>query len=202
MAGEAPISDADNKKRIRLFEAAEPLFGRYGYRKTTIEEICQAAGASKRTFYELFRNKGDLFGHLLLHICEIHIERWRRDLPDSLDPKARIVSYIDLYAGTLATQPLLRQLFTQDGAAAFGHALGEALQSPIISILAEIIEEGVACGQFRPMDPQAAVWLVSAVLDSMYFLIPEWTNIDGASDNPVLAEETRRFILAGLGCRE
>jgi len=43
-------------KRGRFFSTAEPLFERFGYRKTTIEDVCRAAGMSKRTFYELFKD--------------------------------------------------------------------------------------------------------------------------------------------------
>ena len=66
------------QKHTRLFEAAEPLFVRYGYRKTTVEEICRSAGVSKRTFYDLFRDKADFFGHLMLHVSEVEIEQWSR----------------------------------------------------------------------------------------------------------------------------
>ncbi len=191
---------AADSKRSRFYEAAEPLFVRFGYRKTTIEEICKAAGASKRTFYELFDDKADLFGHLILHVSETEIERWRRDLPDGLDPRGRIVSYIELYAGALATRPVMRIMFSEDMSAVFGRVLDEALQSPIMAILGEIVEEGIACGQFRPMRTEAAIWIVSSILDTMYFLMPGWGSVKGASEDPALAEETRNFVLAGLGC--
>jgi AcrR family transcriptional regulator len=36
---DSPYGDID-PKRLRFFEAAEPLFERFGFRKTTVEDIC------------------------------------------------------------------------------------------------------------------------------------------------------------------
>jgi len=44
-------------KRQGLMEAGEELFSKFGARRTTVEEVCRAAGVSKMTFYKHFRNK-------------------------------------------------------------------------------------------------------------------------------------------------
>ncbi len=41
--------------------------------------------------------------------------------------------------------------------------------------------------------------LIFALLDSVYVLFPGLMGIPGALDDPVLAEETKQFILKGLG---
>ena len=46
--------------RERLIDAAVGLFGRLGFRATTIEQIAVAAGANRATFYLHFRSKEDV----------------------------------------------------------------------------------------------------------------------------------------------
>lgn len=47
--------------RERIFNAATTLFARYGYRRTTMEDIASEAGLSRTSLYLQFRNKEDIF---------------------------------------------------------------------------------------------------------------------------------------------
>lgn len=58
------ITDKPRKLR-QIFTTAEQLFQRYGFRRVTIEEICQQASVSKMTFYKYFTNKGELIRYML-----------------------------------------------------------------------------------------------------------------------------------------
>lgn len=52
------------KKKTQIIAAAESLFTKFGIKKVTVEEICQAAGASKMTFYKYFPNKIELVKYM------------------------------------------------------------------------------------------------------------------------------------------
>lgn len=54
-------------RRLLLFKAAANLFTRYGFRKTSVEDIAGAAGVSKGSLYLEFRNKEELFEALVRH---------------------------------------------------------------------------------------------------------------------------------------
>lgn len=49
------------EKRATFLEAAERLFIEKGYENTSIEDIVKAAGITKRTLYQYFQNKEDLY---------------------------------------------------------------------------------------------------------------------------------------------
>ena len=53
-----------SKKREATLLAAKDLFWRYGFRKVTVEEICEQEKVSKMTFYKMFPNKLDLAKHV------------------------------------------------------------------------------------------------------------------------------------------
>jgi len=52
------------KKKTQIIAAADQLFKQFGFKKVTVEEICQVAGSSKMTFYNYFANKNELIKHL------------------------------------------------------------------------------------------------------------------------------------------
>ena len=78
------MSDDVRQKQDRFYEAATPLFDRFGYRKTTVEEICRAAGMSKRTFYDLFDDKEHFFAELTMAGMNRAVEEWPPMFGDAL----------------------------------------------------------------------------------------------------------------------
>lgn len=52
-------------RRARLVEAAEAIFLERGYAEATMDDVAQQAGMSKKTLYQLFDGKSDLFRALL-----------------------------------------------------------------------------------------------------------------------------------------
>jgi len=194
---------AEGHKRARLYRAAEPLFERYGYHKTTVEDICRAAGVSKRTFYELFKDKADFLVRMAIHIGETIVREWAQGLPESLSPKEQLLSLIDLHAKQIVRRPVLRLVHEiEESHRAIGEMSEEIQRSPLLDIFTDIIERGKRCGEFRQVDARSAIWIIDAVLDGVYVVLPEWLNMPGAVDDPVLAEEAKRFILHGLGASE
>ena len=49
-----------NKKIINILQTARSLFWKHGFKRVSVEEICQKAGVSKMTFYRYFPNKIEL----------------------------------------------------------------------------------------------------------------------------------------------
>ena len=200
LTGRVVMSNDIDLKRNRFFEAASPLLERFGYRKTTVEEICRAAGMSKRTFYDLFDDKEHFFVELTTVLMNRMVEKWEANLPSDLDPFERFSALLDLYPQLLREQPSMR-VFLED--IDLLRIMGEKVdQIRLIQIggpLHSILTEGQAAGTFREMDSEIAIWLIFALLDSVYLLFPGLMGIPGALDDPVLAEETKQFILRGLG---
>ena len=52
---------AADGKREAILDAALTLFGRYGYRRTSIDDIARAAGVAKGTVYLHVESKAALF---------------------------------------------------------------------------------------------------------------------------------------------
>jgi AcrR family transcriptional regulator len=184
----------------RFFTAAEPVFARFGYRKTSVEDICRVAGGSKRTFYAHFADKRDFFFALLSRIVDRMSDDWESGGRRDQEPVRRLRTFLDRYTQMVREHPILRlpgeepELMRLMGEHLVTHRLGRA-DGP----LERVLQEGVARGSFRKQDTRIATGLVLTLLESLYLLGPTLTGTAGILADPGLARETNRFVLQGLG---
>jgi AcrR family transcriptional regulator len=75
----------ENVSRKKLVDSGKALFYKYGYRKVSVEEICEGAGVSKMTFYRFFENKTDLVKFILMELAEDGVKAYQaimsQDIP-------------------------------------------------------------------------------------------------------------------------
>ncbi|GAB1419936.1 hypothetical protein MASR2M15_00060 [Anaerolineales bacterium] len=96
-----------------ILSAAESLIIRFGYDKTTVQEIAQAAGISKGAIYLHFHSKEALFIQLLISRIQDYAERWL-SLIDA-DPQG--ATFTGLYRNSLIAlqeSTFLSAIFRQD----------------------------------------------------------------------------------------
>jgi AcrR family transcriptional regulator len=55
------LSTVKQQRQLKILDAAQMLFIRFGYRATTVEGIAEAAGMSKVTIYGYFGDKDEIF---------------------------------------------------------------------------------------------------------------------------------------------
>ncbi|HEX6346755.1 TetR/AcrR family transcriptional regulator [Umezawaea sp.] len=82
--------------RKRLLAASISLFYRNGIQATGVSELCEVAGVSKRTLYQLYGGKDDLVAAYLAHVRDNKVLAAERTLfDDALPPRDRIVRLFD-----------------------------------------------------------------------------------------------------------
>ena len=64
---EDPLPPQRDARSQRILSAAATLLLRWGYRKTTIDDVAREAGVSKGTIYLHWKDKNDLFRAAILH---------------------------------------------------------------------------------------------------------------------------------------
>jgi AcrR family transcriptional regulator len=68
------MQEAKEKKKL-ILDAAETLFHKYGYSKTSLDDIAKEAGLGKGTIYYYFESKEEIFIAVVeLHSCEYFSE--------------------------------------------------------------------------------------------------------------------------------
>lgn len=95
-----PPPDEVTDRRAAVLESALTTFARFGYRKTSMDEVARAADISRPGLYFLFTSKEILFRAAVTQALERDIATVERMLLDSKRPlQARLVDSFDQWAG-------------------------------------------------------------------------------------------------------
>lgn len=113
----------------RLLEQGYKLFSAYGLKKTSIEELAQAAGISKGAFYLFYESKEALF----MDVVEIAEQHFRQKILTIVDlpgpsPRARLFAILKKAFSIVRTIPLLQFLTGGDYDLLFRRVPQEKLQ--------------------------------------------------------------------------
>lgn len=103
-----------NKKdanRENILKIAQEIFSKYGYKKTTLDDIANAVRKGKSSLYYYFSSKEDLFQAVILKEVEILKRELEKVILRNTDPVEKLREYI------------LTKLNTYRGLANFYHAL-------------------------------------------------------------------------------
>lgn len=68
------MKDTKKDKREVILENARKMFSKYGYSKTTMDDIGEVVGMKKNSLYHYFSNKEDLFNEIIHHETENYFE--------------------------------------------------------------------------------------------------------------------------------
>jgi len=85
-----------DKRPGQIMDAAEVVFGKYGFQAASLDKIAKAAGITKGTIYLYFRNKKDLFLNMM--------KRRARSMLDELNKRATekgITTFRELFSEIL-----------------------------------------------------------------------------------------------------
>lgn len=101
LATAADAPDAlDDARRRGLLEAALAVFTRYGFRKTSMEEVARAAQVSRQGLYLHFATKEDLFRATVKYALEGALQAASAGLRDgSASLEAKLVRAFDEWVG-------------------------------------------------------------------------------------------------------
>jgi AcrR family transcriptional regulator len=125
------LRQREKEKRLtergsRILDALDALITRWGYGKTTVDDIAREAGVAKGTVYLHWPTKGAMLQALI----EREERQWSAQISARIaaDPRGGTISSLYRHALVLsARSPLLRALLTRDH-----EALGEWMRSPEI----------------------------------------------------------------------
>jgi len=81
-------------KKITIIKAAQELFARFGFAKTTVDEIARAARMGKATLYHYFRSKEDVFKEVIKKETGILNEKVKEAIDKEETPQKKLRAYV------------------------------------------------------------------------------------------------------------
>lgn len=163
--------------RDLILDAAGTLLGRFGYHKTTMDDLAREAGVARRTLYLHFKSKDEIFLERIDRVVARLIEELRGIARSSAPAEDRLRRML-----------LSRVMFRFDTVRGYAQSLDEifqALREPYLqrregyfaaesAVFVSVLEDGHACGEFAPMDVHETARSLIAATSSLlpYALSP------------------------------
>ncbi|MGA2509301.1 MAG: TetR/AcrR family transcriptional regulator [Candidatus Acidiferrales bacterium] len=154
----------------RILAAAEEHFAAQGLEGARTEEIAVAAHANKAMLYYYFGNKRRLHRAVLENLLRQLRSGVLVPQGKKLSPNERFFGYVSGYFDFLATHPNYPRLVQREAMEARRNFdwMAKEYFRPLIQGLARAIEEGIAKGEFRKVDPEQTA-LITLGMTTSYF---------------------------------
>lgn len=157
---ERAVTDVDT--RTRILRAAAALFHAYGFERTSMKQIAAAAGIGKSSLYHHFSGKQKLLFEILSHTVDAAIGRLQDLVQSDRPAAARLALAVRNHVSNLVNDLHNVACFVEEG-----KALAPEFRSAYVakrdayeSCFRQIIGDGIARGEFRPVDVRLAGFAV------------------------------------------
>lgn len=184
------------RRRHEVIGAARRLFFERGYRGTTIQQIADEAGYSKRTVYLDYVNKDELFITLCAEGGELLLSELRTIPTASLTVEECVQRYLDIYIRfSRERSEYFRMIFNQstpDIIANCSPGLRERVaevEKACLQVIVELFERGISERLIVPMKPWDAAGIFVGTSTGIILL-------SMAGSQTVFTQETLETLVA------
>jgi TetR/AcrR family transcriptional regulator len=169
--------DQPNKHQT-ILDIACGIFAKFGFAKTTLDDIAEAVGMKTGSLYYYFDSKEAIFSEVIGQIAAQIKEKMLRDVEKERTARAKILKfgecglrYSDEAANVLGVtaQTKLELLPLAE------HIL-KNFHVELLGYLASLIDQGIESGEFKPCDSSRIAWALHAVVQGM-----EWAALHETS---------------------
>lgn len=147
-------SKKESKKEKILLHASD-VFARYGYEKTTLDDIGKKCGLNKASLYYYFKNKEEIFVQVISSETAIFIHELQERTALILSVEDKLIHYLNerikryeevMNFTQLSMESLkkVKPLYLQ---------LYRKVKAKEIQFIAKLIQEGIRSGEIEEMNP-------------------------------------------------
>ena len=179
----------ESEKRAQILTLAKKKFERFGFNKTTVDEIAKAASISKRTLYQEFENKEKILEELFMFEALSVRKVILNQINKIVEPAEKLQTYIRLALKYLDQNPFIVSVLHDEVGffAPFLKDKPDIIETGIEEIFVNILKEGVGKGVFRKMDEKV-------VGHCVFLLFKGLTYGRNSPDHPFGLNQTNEFI--------
>lgn len=195
-----PQEPTQSRKELvanQLLERAAQLFVERGVAGTSVRDIADAMGLTRPALYYYFPSKEALLKELVSGVTgvgAVEIQRLRRRT--DLTATEKLTSIVRSTAEGIAQSPVRFRVLERNEAELPEAILAEHRRSKvrILDELSGIIADGVASGEFRPVNERTVAFAIIGMTN----WIAWWFRDEGPNTPEEVAEEMVAMVLQGL----
>jgi TetR/AcrR family transcriptional regulator len=156
-----------------IAQAAKEVFAERGYQRATLEEIAQRAGMSKATIYLYYRNKDDLFLHVVEELITMVMAATAEEAATAKPPLEKLYGMV---RGKIEFYEREREFFRiylnekQGLEVAPKDPHKRAVREMYlqgVQTMAGVVQEGIDAGVLRPMDSQRLAFFLQEMISNV-----------------------------------
>lgn len=151
----------------KILDAAEFVFGNFGFRGTTTALIAKRGGVAKTHLYYYFEDKEDLYRAIL----ERAMNKWAREmetLDTDKDLRTVLRNYIHRKVDFSRDYPSLSRIYANEiiSGAPFIDGFIDKISTPLLNQKVGMVEEWIRSGLVKPINPTDLFFCIWAMTQS------------------------------------
>jgi AcrR family transcriptional regulator len=184
--------------RAQIVQVARKIFTRYGFRKTTMEEIASASRMGKSSIYYYYPSKEDIFKAV--------VEREATELKEALDktlhtgeaPIHKLKSYILFRLHHVRTLGNFYAALNDEALSHFEFIMDirRKFDQDELQVVREILEEGLRDGSFQIHSSEIGAIAIATMMKGLE--LPLLLSDDHKTDRGELLDDLIRVLLYGI----
>lgn len=190
-------------KKAAILKAASQCFARYGYEKTTLDDIGGLVGLNKASLYYYYKNKESLFTEVIFSEAEAFITRLIASIEMVQGCKEKIITYLTQRVRYIGEAVNLSQLTNESitGLTPLFSDMYAANEKKEIAYLTEILNSAMATRELLPCDGARvarSILTVSMAIMNRYEVCSDTRSDDDITKAISEIDFTIALILEGL----
>ncbi len=160
-----------NAKKQQILKIAQRCFARYGFAKTTLDDIAAGVGVKKASLYYYYENKEAIFRDVIRLESYGILRQLKQIVDEAASPTAKLFAFaraeVDLFRDYINLHDLSVQVILE--VKPLIDKLYEDFRHQQMEILTEVLETGIANGVFRKLEPPKVAHAILIILESIKF---------------------------------
>jgi len=184
--------------RESIVNAASDIFSKYGYKKTTMDDIAMALGKGKSSIYYYFRNKEEIFQAVLEQEVILLKSKLQKAVNRKKHHKGKLKAYIITRMKGFESMINFYNAVKNEYLSQFEfiERIRYKYDQEEIAVVQGILEEGVEKGDFRIEDPfLASVVIVTSMKG---FEIPLYITGKKGQDIEQIVDKLLKMLFNGI----
>ena len=184
--------------RIQIVGVARRIFTRFGFRKTTMEEIAVATQMGKSSIYYYFKSKEEIFKAVVESEAIMLKDRLKRIIRKNDSPPERLKAYMLFRLHHVKTLENFYAALNEEALSHMGFILEIRRNFEIEEqeLVSQILEEGMDQGVFQLTSSKIGAIAISTMMKGLE--LPLLLSEAHKSDREELLEDLMRVLLYGI----
>jgi AcrR family transcriptional regulator len=194
--------DISKERKNQILDAATTVFAREGFHDARMEDIADESGLSKGALYLYYKSKDAIIAALLRRLFALELRGLRAVTEGGGGATERLLAMTAMFATDFDRMAFAMPVMLEFSAVAARQRsvrqyLGESLEK-YAAVLSGLIQDGVASGEFRPVNVEGVAMTLTALGEGVVLL---WVMVPRAMHLREQLEAALRLVLEGIGVR-